>query len=97
MKITNPQTKISAGLDKTAAVTPAATASLPAQNEPGGAPDGVQLSNLGRYLGSASNRSPAHIEKLTALSGAISAGQYNVDPFTISGSLIQYSLQVRMP
>lgn len=92
MKISNPQTNISAGVEKTTSAF-SGTSSSVAQNATSASPDGVQLSSLGQYFAAANNISQSHVEKLSALGGAISAGQYNVDAFTVSGSLIQYSMQ----
>ena len=56
------------------------------------ASDRVQLSNLSRYLASALLGSPARVAKMSELTAAISSGDYQVDAFAVSGSLIQHSI-----
>lgn len=54
--------------------------------------DAVQLSSMGRYLAAAITGSPAHLQKLSDLQAAIETGQFQVDAYRVSGSIIQHSL-----
>ena len=64
---------------------PVAAATAPA--------DGVQLSALSDYLASALSGSPAREAKLTQIGTAVSSGQYRVDAYIVSGSIIQHSIE----
>lgn len=55
--------------------------------------DRAQLSNLSNYLASALSGSSAHVAKLFVLGSAVSSGQYHVDAQTVSGSIIQHSIE----
>lgn len=57
------------------------------------ASDHVQLSILSDYLASALQGSPANVAKLRALSATVSSGQYLVDAYAVSGSLIQHAIE----
>lgn len=61
---------------------------------PGSEPtDQAQLSTLSSYLAAALSGSPAHVAKLAELSTAVSNGQYHVDAYSVSGSVIQHSIE----
>jgi anti-sigma28 factor (negative regulator of flagellin synthesis) len=62
--------------------------------EPAAPSDRAQLSNLSNYLASALSGSPAHVAKLSELGTAVSNGQYHVDAYTVSGSIIQHSIEL---
>jgi anti-sigma28 factor (negative regulator of flagellin synthesis) len=55
--------------------------------------DQVRLSSLSSFLTSALSGSPERLEKLNALGGAVSSGQYQVDANTVSGSIIQHNIE----
>lgn len=55
--------------------------------------DQAQLSKLSSYLASAISGSPAHVAKLAELNTALSNGQYNVDAYAVSASIIQHSVE----
>jgi len=94
MKISRPDSKSTAELDPSAGVGPFEGGSV--SKEPvGDAPvsDRVQLSSLSSYLASALNGSAAHVEQITELTGTVSSGQYKVDSYAVSGSIIQHSIE----
>jgi flagellar biosynthesis anti-sigma factor FlgM len=94
MKISSSDSKSTAGLDQAAGVRPAGESS--ASKQPLGqkaASDQVQLSRLSSYLASALNGSPEHLAKVSELSAAVASGQYNVDAYAVSGSIIQHSIE----
>jgi anti-sigma28 factor (negative regulator of flagellin synthesis) len=73
-----------------------AVSASPAQPKPGAMPessDHFQLSNLSTYLAAARSDSPAHMEKLSSLQAAVSAGEYHVDSSSLSASIVQDSLR----
>jgi anti-sigma28 factor (negative regulator of flagellin synthesis) len=55
--------------------------------------DWSQLSNLSNYLASALSGSAAHVAKLAKLAAAVSGGQYSVDSYAVSGSIIQHTIE----
>lgn len=55
--------------------------------------DHVQLSNLSSSLSSSLDSSPARLAKVSELNAAVSSGQYQVDAYAVSGSIIQHSIQ----
>ena len=61
------------------------------------ASDQVQLSSLGRYLAAALDGSAALVAKLSELQSAVSSGQYRVDAYAVSGSIIQHRIQFGGP
>lgn len=63
---------------------------IPAQEAP---TDQVQLSALSGYLAAALSGPPEHAAKVAGLTSAVSTGQYHVDSFTVSGSIIQHSIE----
>jgi anti-sigma28 factor (negative regulator of flagellin synthesis) len=60
----------------------------------GTASDQIQLSSLSGYLTAALSGSPAHVAKVSELSTAVSSGRYNVDAHSVSGSIIQHSIEL---
>lgn len=78
--------------NSTAAVQPAASNQLPkaASSTP---TDRVQLSNPSSYLASALSGSAAHVAKLAKLAAAVSGGQYQVDSYAVSGSIIEHGIE----
>ncbi len=73
------------------AVGAAASSQLP---QPVSRPtDRAQLSNLSSYLASALSGSVAHVAKLAKLAAAVSSGQYQVDSYAVSGSIIQHAIE----
>jgi len=53
----------------------------------------TDILNLSRYLSSALSGSPAHVEKVSKLSAAVSRDQYFVDADVVSASLIQHRIE----
>jgi anti-sigma28 factor (negative regulator of flagellin synthesis) len=53
----------------------------------------AQLSILSAYLDSALAGSPANVAKVRELSATVSSGQYHVDAYAVSGSLIQHGIE----
>jgi hypothetical protein len=49
--------------------------------------------SLRGFTASALRGSPAHVAKVSRLSAAVSAGQYQVDAYAVSGSIIQHSIE----
>jgi flagellar biosynthesis anti-sigma factor FlgM len=93
MKISGPDPKSAAGLNPSPSVgAGAGSASKPPAGQ-SVATDEAQLSSLGSYLSSALTGSPAHLAKVSELGAAVSTGQYHVDPYAVSGSLIQHSIE----
>ena len=93
MKIPPSESNSISGLNPSAGIAPSGFASeskRQAASSP--ASDRVQLSALSRYLTSALFGSPAHLSKLSELTAAVSSGQYQVDSFAVSGSIIQDSI-----
>jgi hypothetical protein len=94
MKISRPDSKSTAELDPSAGVGPLGAGSV--SKDPAGEaplPDQVQLSGLSSYLASALNGSAAHVAQVTELTGTVSSGQYKVDAYAVSGSIIQHSIE----
>ncbi len=95
MKINPPNSKALSGSDPTAGVGAAAGGSASKQLlPPKAASDQVQLSNMSSYLAAALMGSPAQVAKVSQLSAAVSSGQYQVDAFAVSGSIIQHSIEL---
>lgn len=55
--------------------------------------DRAQLSSLSSYLASALNGTPSQAAKVNQLSADVSRGRYQVDAHTVSGSIIQHSIE----
>jgi flagellar biosynthesis anti-sigma factor FlgM len=94
MKINPPNSKAPSGSDRTAGIGAAAGGS--ASKQPvttKAASDQVQLSNMSSYLAAALSGSPAQVAKVSELGAAVSSGQYQVDAFAVSGSIIQHSIE----
>jgi len=53
----------------------------------------VNVFSLRSFTASALNGSPAHVAKVSRLSAAVSAGQYQADAYAVSGSIIQHSIE----
>jgi len=89
----NPSSGLYSGSNEVTGVGPSkiASDSKPARQE--SAPDHVQLSSLSSSLSSALDGSPARLAKVSELSTAVSSGQYQVDAYAVSGSIIQHSIQ----
>jgi|SRR5277367_4099262 len=94
MNISRPETKSASGLNPSKGVgaSGAGSASTLAAGQ-GAASDQVQLSNLSGYLSSTLSGSPARLAKLSELGTAVSSGQYYVDSYAVSGSIIQHILE----
>jgi flagellar biosynthesis anti-sigma factor FlgM len=94
MKISRPNPQATSELNPAVGVGPS-SAGLAAKQPVAsrGASDQVQLSSLSSYLASALSGSPVHLAKLTELGAAVSNGQYRVDAFAVSGSIIQHSIE----
>ncbi len=104
MKISGPDSNSASGstqparagsLDRSASV-PSASEGNPVPQQPSAAnsqSDQVQLSSLSAYLATALEGSPAHVAKMGELSSALSAGQYQVDSYAVSGSIIQHAME----
>lgn len=89
MKISRPDRNFP--VNSTAAVGPSSNRPLkPISSAP---PDQVDLSNLSSYLASALSGSPAHVAKVEKLATNVSSGQYHVDSYAVSGSIIQHSIE----
>jgi anti-sigma28 factor (negative regulator of flagellin synthesis) len=81
-------------LNSVAPAGPAGTGSASKQPVQSSEPsDRAQISGLGSYLASALSGSPAHAAKLSELGAAVSKGQYQVDAYAVSGSIIQSSIE----
>ena len=94
MKISDTNGKPLSGLDRAAALPPAAEGvRAPAVSRPSAKPDRVQLSNLSEYLAAARSDSPAHVAKLGELKATVAGGGYHVDPLVVSHAIIQDSLR----
>jgi len=94
MQISGPGSKTASQLNPSASV--GAAGGAPATTQPvrqEAASDQVQLSSLSKYFASALEGSPAHVANVNQLSVAVSAGQYHVDAYAVSGSIIQYSIE----
>jgi flagellar biosynthesis anti-sigma factor FlgM len=90
MKINPPNSKVPSGSSRPAGVGAAAGGSASSQAATTkAASDQVQLSNLSSYLSAALSGSPAQAAKVSQLGAAVSSGQYRVDAFAVSGSIIQ--------
>ena len=94
MKISRLDTKTTPGMNHLAGIDPsrAGSGSKPPAGQ-AAATDQVQLSSLSGYLASALAGSPSHVAKISELHGAVSNGQYQVDAYAVSGSLIQHSIE----
>jgi len=90
MKISNPGASPLARLSNTP--SPAAAAGPRNGSAERPASDQIQLSNLSAYLAVAQSDTPAHAEKMSSLSGAVSNGTYHVDASLVSASIVQHSL-----
>ena len=93
MKIIPPDPQSASELGRSASVGPTGAASdspPPAPRE--SASDRVQLSSLATVLRAALSGSAEHLAKLSDLGDVVSRGQYHVDAFAVSGSIIQYTL-----
>ncbi len=91
MKISRPNAD-SNSLWNSIAVGTAASSQLP-QPVSSTPTDRAQLSNLSSYLASALSGSLAHVAKLAKLAAAVSSGQYQVDSYAVSGSIIQHAIE----
>jgi anti-sigma28 factor (negative regulator of flagellin synthesis) len=94
MDISRPDSKSTPGLDPSAGLVPpgqGVASARPASQT--ATSDQAQLSGLGAYLTSALNGSPALVSKLSELSTAVSNGQYHVDAYAVSGSIIQHGIE----
>jgi anti-sigma28 factor (negative regulator of flagellin synthesis) len=93
MKISGPDPKSTSGLNP----SPSAGAGAGSVSKPSAgqsvATDEAQLSSLSGYLSSALTGSPTHLAKVSELGAAVSTGQYHVDSFAVSGSLIQHGIE----
>jgi flagellar biosynthesis anti-sigma factor FlgM len=93
MKISRSDPKTTAALNPSADVVPAGSAAPSKPGQQAAASDRVQLSSLNGHLASALSGSPAHAAKLSELDAALSSGQYHMDAYAVSGSLIQHSIE----
>ena len=94
MKISRQDSKSTPDVDRSAGVGQPGTVSawkIPGGQQP--VSDRVQLSGLSSYLASALNGSAAHAAHVTQLTGTVSSGQYKVDAYAVSGSIIQHSIE----
>ena len=91
MKISDPNAR----LMSTAASAPVAGVAVDARSKNRAAAiaqsDHIQLSQLSEHLDP--SNSPAHLQKLAQLEGAVSSGSYQVDAGVVSNAVIQYALQ----
>lgn len=75
----------------------AATPAPSSSTEQNGTSDEVRLSHMLGSLISALQGSPARMpeqaKKISALSAAVASGRYRVDPYVVSGSIIQHSIR----
>ena len=93
MKISGPGPKSTSGLNPSlSAGAGAGSVSKPSAGQ-SVATDEAQLSSLSGYLSSALTGSPTHLAKVSELGAAVSTGQYHVDSFAVSGSLIQHGIE----
>jgi hypothetical protein len=53
----------------------------------------VNVFSLHSFTAAARSGSPAHVAKVSKLSAAVSAGQYQADAYAVSGSIIQHSIE----
>jgi flagellar biosynthesis anti-sigma factor FlgM len=95
MKISGPGSNSPSGLDPSAGVSPAGQGAAASKQPiaPNAQSDQVQLSSLSAYLASALQGSPAHVAKVSELSSAVSTGQYHVDSYAVSGSIIEHGIE----
>ncbi len=93
MKIYGPDPKSTSGLNPSPGVgAGAGSASKPSAGQ-SVATDEAQLSSLSSYLSSALTGPPTHLAKVSELGAAVATGQYHVDSYVVSGSLIQHSIE----
>lgn len=92
MKISGPNDEFHPVWDLRAAVrsVPSNQISEPVSSAP---TDRTQLANLSSYLTSALSGSAAHVAKLANLAAAVSSGQYQIDSYAVSGSIIEHGIQ----
>ena len=92
MRISRPNPGFNPVSNSTAAVQPSAPSQVaqPVSSTP---TDRAQLTNLSSYLASALSGSAAHVAKLAKLAAAVSSGQYRVDSYAVSGSIIQHAIE----
>lgn len=50
-------------------------------------------SGFSRYFASAMSGTPAHEKQVGHLTGAIVSGEYQVDPFAVSDSILQHAME----
>jgi flagellar biosynthesis anti-sigma factor FlgM len=93
MKISRPDPESTPGPGESSGVVPAGANAASRQSAPSAPSDRVQLSNLSGYLASALSGSPAHVAKINELNAAVSGGRYRVDANTLSGSIIQHTIE----
>jgi hypothetical protein len=94
MKISRPNSKSTADLDQSAGVGSLGTGSVSkglVERQP--VSDQAQLSGFSSYLTSALSGSAVHLAQVTALTGTVSSGHYQVDAYAVSGSIIQHSIE----
>jgi flagellar biosynthesis anti-sigma factor FlgM len=94
MKIFRPDSNSTSGLNPLAGAGSSRMGS--ASKQPLGreaASDQVQLSSLSSHLASALDGSPALAAKVSELHAAVSNGQYHVDAYAVSGSIIQHRIE----
>jgi len=94
MNISRLDSKSIADLQQPAGVDPAGLSG--ASQQPAtqnAASDQVQLTSMSHYLAAALNGSPAQVAKVSELSTAVASGEYRVDAYAVSGSLIQHAIE----
>ena len=94
MKISNSEGRPLSGLGRSSGPTQAGGGGRsPSVGGPTPGADRVQLSSLSAHLAQALGSSAAHLNKLSALAGAVLSGGYQVDAGAVSDSIIRHSLQ----
>jgi hypothetical protein len=93
MKISDPNGTPLRGLDVSKGVTSARGGRQPGKSTQSAVADQIQLSDLSASLASTRSESPAHLAKLSSLAAVVSSSRYVVDPYLVSASIIQHTLQ----
>ena len=93
MKISDPNGTPFRELDVSKGITAAGGGRQPGKSTQSAVADQIQLSDLSASLASTRGESPAHLAKLSSLASVVSSSRYIVDPYLVSASIIQHTLQ----
>ena len=93
MKISDPNGTPLRGLEVSKGVTAEGGGRQSGKSTQSALTDQIQLSDLSASLAFTRGESPQHLAKLSSLAAVVSGSRYVVDPYLVSASIIQHTLQ----